>query len=324
MRNFIRKNRRIEARKLERELGFGNTITTDGRMMNPDGSFNVKRETTTPWDNLYFHLITMPIFQFFALFLGIYVVLNLLFAAFYWMAGIQHFTGIQPGGFFDLFRQVFFFSSQTLTTVGYGQISPMGFWVNAIAALESFVGLSFFALISGLIYGRFARPHAKIVFSENLLVAPYRDGFALMFRIGNARRSELLETEAQIIMAVNQQDDNGNIIRRFYNLPLEIAKISFFSLSWTIVHAIREDSPLWGLVDTDLSDGLAEFWVLIKGTDEATQQIVHARRSYFTDELIWNAKFLPIIGKTNQGHALLMTGQMGKHTLLNQSISAGQ
>ena len=305
--------KRVKAKQLDRELGFGRTATTEGRLMNPNGSFNVQRQRTSIWDNTYYHLITMPWAWFFWAVLGSFVLMNCTFALLYCGIGIEHLNGVTAGSFFNNFTQAYFFSSQTLTTVGYGHVSPDGLLANVIASIESFLGLLTFALISGLLYGRFARPQAKIVFSERMLISPYQEGSGLMFRMGNARRSELIETEVQMLLAFNQRNDQGDLERKFYPLEVEINKISFFSLSWTIVHPLNEQSPIFNFSHQDLLDANAEILVLVKGTDETNQQQVHTRHSYTADEMIWNARFRPVITRNERGIPHLLTRQIGEY-----------
>ncbi len=304
--------RYVSNRSKALELGFGKNITTEGRMMNTDGSFNSRRESIQLGDNIYYHLIRMSWGRFFLLVLGLYLLLNAIFAALYCITGIHHLQGIESGGFLHDFMEAYFFSTQTLTTVGYGRINPVGWSANVIAALESFTGLLAFSLISGVLYGRFSRPLARIVFSESLLVSPYRDGQALMLRLANARKSELLETEAQMVIALNQPDEDGRLIRRFFPLELEIAKISFFPLSWTIVHALNDKSPMYGFTDKDLLECKAEIMILVKGTDETNQQVLHARCSYTADQVMWNARFRPVIGHNSSTLPVLLTRQIGE------------
>ena len=308
--------RYISNRQQSVELGFGKNIATVGRMMNADGSFNVVRERITLWDNTYYSLITMPWRYFFLLILVCYLLLNAIFATIYWSLGAAGLQGIAAGDQYHDFVEAYFFSTQTLTTVGYGRINPEGMGPNIVAALESFTGLLAFALISGILYGRFSRPLAKIVFSENMLVSPYQEGQALMFRMGNVRRSELLETEVQMLVAINQPDDDGNLIRRFFPMPIEISKVMFFSLSWTIVHALNETSPLYGFTEKDLLESNAEFLILVKGVDETYQQLVHARRSYIATEVVWNARFRPVIGRNNRNIPMVMNRQMGDFDMM--------
>ena len=313
--------RYISNRTKDLELGFGKNITTDGRMMNADGSFNARRQSIQAGDNIYYHLIRMSWTRFFLLVLASYLLINAFFALCYCLYGIEHLQGITPGSFRHNFSEAYFFSTQTLTTVGYGRINPVGLPANVLAALESFTGLLAFALISGILYGRFSRPLAKIVFSEKLLVSPYREGQALMFRMVNARKSELLETEVQVVITLNQPDDDGQLIRRFFPLELELNKISFFPLSWTIVHALNDKSPMYGFTSADLVASKAEFLVLVKGTDETNQQTLHARHSYVADEVAWNARFRPVIGRgTRYALPFVLTSQIGAFDQLRLEV----
>ncbi len=309
--------RYLSSKSEERELGFGRTLTTEGRLMNADGSFNVVRERSTIWDNTYNHLITMPSWIFSLVLLLSFILINCFFASIYCLIGIEGLNGIVPNTSIVNFFNAFFFSSQTLTTVGYGHISPNGWGTSIAASFESFIGLLLFALISGLLYGRFSRPSAKIIFSENALISPYKGNNGLMFRLINARRSEMIETDAQVILTVNQPDENGNISRRFYTLDLEISKLSFFSLSWTIVHPISEKSPLFGFSETDFKETNLELMILVKGTEDTNQQTVHARTSYVADEIIWNAKFLPIITKNAKQVPKVMTTKVSHYEKLD-------
>lgn len=308
--------RKIKSKPLDRELGFGKNLTTEGRLMNADGSFNVIRETENWWDNNYYHLVTMKWSHFFLLLFAFFLMLNILFSMLYLAAGIEHFNGMTAGDSWHNFMQAFFFSSQTLTTVGYGHISPNGLLVSVLASVEAFLGLLAFALMTGLLYGRFSRPTAKIVFSNQMLVAPYREGSGLMMRMGNASKSELIETEVQMLLAFNQRETDGSLTRKFYPLALEINKISFFSLSWTVVHALDEKSPIYNFTSEDLSDANAEILVLVKGTDETSQQIVHARRSYASDDITWNARFKPVVQRVGNGVPKILIREIGSHELL--------
>lgn len=299
-------------RNRQRELGLGKNITTTGRLINPDGSFNVVRHHDNLFDNLYYWLISIPAWHFFGLIFLVFGAMNALFATVYLFIGDGALSGM-PETLPEQWKHAFFFSSQTLTTVGYGHISPTGLGTNVIASIESFMGLLLFALISGLLYGRFSRPAAKIRFSDQMLIAPYKEGTGLMVRLVNPRASELIEVEASISLAINQIDsDTGATARRFFSIELEISKIAFFPLSWTLVHAIDEKSPLWGLSEAELLEANAEVMILIKGTDEATVQNVHARRSYISNEIVWNARFAPIMERSpNLTHTIIHTRKVG-------------
>jgi len=310
--------RKIQNKPLDRELGFGKNVTLQGRLMNQDGSFNVELQAESLWANGYYHLVTMPWKYFFLLIFSFFLLLNLLFSLLYVLIGVEHFNGVTLGDPSHNFMQAYFFSSQTLTTVGYGHISPNGLVISIVASFESFLGLLAFALMTGLLYGRFSRPSAKIVFSDNLLISPYKQGQGMMFRMGNSSKSELIETEVQVLLAFNQREEDGTMSRKFYPLTLEINKISFFALSWTVVHALNEQSPIYNFSEQDLLNANAEIMVLVKGTDETSQQLVHARRSYAAGDMVWNARFSPVIEHSGDGAPKLLTRKIGRFELLKE------
>jgi inward rectifier potassium channel len=224
------------------------------------------------------------------LFLG-FLATNLLFAAIYLGLGMEHFVRTGGAGRLDRMLDAFFFSAQTLTTVGYGHISPGSHLVSAVAALESLLGLLSFALATGLLYGRFSRPHAKMRFSRQGVVAPYREGRAFMFRFVNRRSNQLIEVEATVVLSYLDEDGTT---RRYATLPLERNRINLFPTSWTVVHPIDEASPLAGLTDEDLRRVQAEFIVLIKAFDDTFSQSIYQRTSYTADEVLWGARFKPM------------------------------
>ncbi|GLH73497.1 inward rectifier potassium channel Irk [Geothrix limicola] len=274
------------------DLGLG-LRTGPARGVNKDGSFNVRRAGRPLFRGyeLYHSLITMGGFQFLALlFLG-FLVTNALFAAVYLGLGMEHF--IRTGGStrLDQMLDAFFFSAQTLTTVGYGHISPNSHLVSAVAALESLLGLLSFALATGLLYGRFSRPHAQMCFSHHALVAPYRGITGFMFRFANRRSNQLIEVEATVSMSFL---DGDNQTRRYVALELERSKINLFPTSWTVVHPIDESSPLHGMTEADLRRSQAEFIVLIKAFDDTFAQTIYQRTSYVADEVLWGFRFKPM------------------------------
>jgi inward rectifier potassium channel len=287
------------------ELGFGKYIATTGRMMEPSGKFNVQRKGLGVSKNVYFELITMSWPKFLGFVLAVYLTLNIVFATAYTLlcsqlTGIEHVTGFQK------WLESFFFSTQTLTTVGYGRVAPSGLAANFIASFESFIGLLSFALVSGLLYGRFSRPEASILFSKNLLVSPFQEGKALMFRIANQSKSELINTEIQVLLAYNETEENGNQVRVFRNLPLQLNTVLFFTFSWTVVHPINADSLVYGWTREEFEQRNPEFFILVKALEEANQQVVHARYSYVYSDMIWDAKFKAVVGRNEKGHPVVM------------------
>jgi inward rectifier potassium channel len=220
-----------------------------------------------------------------------YVVLNLVFAAAFLACGPQALQGPGAAMLGGQLGRAFFFSVQTFATIGYGQIGPNGVAANMVVTLEALVGLMYQALATGLLFARFARPTASIVFSRHAVVAPYGSGSALMFRIANRRRNEIIQLEAQVLFSALEADSRGGTVRRYTALPLERNKVTFFPLSWTLVHPIDDRSPLAGKTAGDLEHTQGEILVLLSGIDETLAQTVHARSSYAAGEIVWHARF---------------------------------
>ncbi len=294
-----------EVRDEKRELGFGSKLYRKGiRLINKDGTFNFERRGE-PWYrpyDLYNTLIKMSWLKFFGLVFLYYFTLNLIFSLLYLAVGIEGLTGTLGETPFEHFLDAYFFSAQTVTTLGYGRISPVGNGASVIAATESLIGLLGFALVTGIMYGRFARPNAKIRFSKNMLVSPYMDGTGLMFRLVNMRSSELIEIEVQVIASIVDIEMQQRV---FKDLELQLQKINFLALSWTVNHIITEDSPLYGLTLDDLKARDAEFIILVKAFDDVFSQTVYQRHSYIANEIVYGAKFKSIIHPTDDNLILL-------------------
>jgi inward rectifier potassium channel len=286
------------------------------RAINKDGSFNVARRGTR-WRDIhpYLHMISMPWPSFLALVFVAYLAVNTIFALAYYSLGPGHLVGGDAPDKLDRFLNAFFFSAHTLTTVGYGNIAPKTISSNVISSVEALIGLLVFALATGILFGRFSRPSARIGFSDYALVAPYEDRTSLQLRIVNRRPNALMEIEAiAILMMV--EGEPGKLKRGFRPLTLERETIDFLALTWTIVHPIDESSPLFGKTEKDLIRAQAEVIVLIKGFDETFSQIVHARNSYRFDEIEWNAKFTPAFDFDQTGNMILNIDKVGNHTHL--------
>ena len=286
------------------DLGFGSKITQQAnyRLLNKDGSSNVERKGLPLASALspYHTLLTMPWWKFHILIVVVFLVLNAVFAILFMLCGASALGTSAAIPASEQFAEAFFFSVQTFTTVGYGHINPHGFVANIVAALDAFIGLISFAFATGLLFARFSRPTARIIFSEKALVAPYRNGTAFEIRIANQRSTQLLDVEARIIFSRFEEMD-GSRIRRFFDLNLERTRVAFFPLAWTLVHPIDQDSPLAGLTAEDVSSSAAEFLVLITAIDETFSQTVHTRTSYLYDEMEWNAKFSDIYAYDEDG-----------------------
>ncbi len=291
------------------------------RSINKDGSFNVYRRGGS-WRDLhpYLQMLSMTWPQFFATILGGYLVINLLFALVYFALGPGQLLGADGPSEMDRFLSDFFFSAQTLTTLGYGRIVPATVPANIVASLEAIAGLMAVALGTGLMFGRFSRPSAKIAFSDHMLMAPYQDQSSLQFRIVNLRPNILMELEANLVL-MTVEGTPGNLKRRFQPLKLERDTIYFLALTWTIVHPLDETSPLFGKTPEDLTRLQAEFVVLIKAFDDTFSQAVHARYSYRYDELTWQAKFQPAFEIDGNGNMILNVDRVGNYAQLSDGRS---
>jgi inward rectifier potassium channel len=287
----------------DRDLGFGSVVSRESRqrLLNRDGSFNVVRSGLGFLDSFapYHFLLTIPWPGFLAAVTVIYLALNVVFAGAFLACGRDALQGAGAAMLGGRVSQAFFFSIETFATIGYGQIAPNGTAANLVVTAEALVGLMYQALATGLLFARFTRPTAALLFSREAVVAPYNDGQALMFRIANRRRNEIIELGAQVLFSAVEPDGRGGVVRRYSLLPLERNKVTFFPLSWTIVHPIDGASPLAGRTREDLERAEAEILVLLSGIDEALEQTVHARSSYRAHEIVWNARFQSMYLRTD-------------------------
>jgi inward rectifier potassium channel len=288
------------------------------RTINKDGQFNVRREGTT-WRDIhpYLHLISMPWPGFLGVLFVSFLVLNTIFAVGYYLLGTSELHGGIAADVGGEFMNDFFFSAQTLTTVGYGSVWPQGLGANLLAAFEAMCGLMGFAFATSLLYGRVSRPSARISFSSKMAMAPYMDGTSLQFRIVNRRANSLMELEARVLL-MEVEGPPGAQKRTFNPLKLERDEILFFPLTWTIVHPIDQDSPLYGKTPADLERLQAEILVQIKGYDDTFSQTVHSRYSYRYDEIVWGARFTPAFHIDPDGDWVLDVDKVGAVAALSQ------
>ena len=291
----------------DRDLGFGSVVAEASRQrfLNRDGSFNVQRSglTVVRSLNLYHYLLSMSWSAFLGLVLLLFFVSNLIFGTVYAVLGPAALIDTSGAPFASLFVTGFFFSVQTFATIGYGTIHPVGIVPNLVVTVESYYSLLANALVTGLVFARFARPTAKIVLSTVAVIAPYKDITAFMFRIVNGRNNQLIEVKAQVIAARIKNGDD-KIARKFDVLDLERKSVTFFPLTWTIVHPIDENSPLFGLSERDLQNSDAEFLILLTATDETFATTVHQRSSYKPSEVRYGYKFVSIYNEMKTGEPI--------------------
>lgn len=278
-----------------RDLGFGAKVASESRMrfLNRDGSFNVQRTGIGRFTtiNLYHYLLTMSWTRFLCIVLVLYFLSNVVFGLAYAAFGHEALVDTSSTPTDNILVRGFFFSVQTFATIGYGTIHPVGILPNLVVTIESYYSLLANALITGVVFARFARPTARILFSESAVIAPYRAGTGLMFRIANGRNNQLIDVAAQVAFSRFCSEPGGRVVRKFDLLKLERENVSFFPLAWTVVHPIDEDSPMYGMSADDLIRIDAEFLILLTATDETFAQTVHTRSSYKASEVKFGHKF---------------------------------
>lgn len=285
-----RLNRRL---KSDETTGFGShSKDNSGRYYTKSGIPNVNKIGLGWLENIswYHTLIQMSTGKFLLLVFAIYLLLNLFFTLIYAAIGIEYLSGVERGNAVQDFLEMFFFSAQTFTTVGYGRISPIGYITSFVATFEAFIGLLSFAIATGLFFARFSKPESHIRFSKNAIISPFKDGKALMFRLASFKNNNISDIEVKILLAI-KEEENGEIVNKFYPLDTVIDKINLLSLSWTLVHPINENSPLLGFDENDMKTTPFEVMVFVKGFDEIYSNQVITRTSYLNSEIIWNAKF---------------------------------
>jgi inward rectifier potassium channel len=283
-----------------RDTGFGSNDKAQGtRFMDSEGNFNVFR-TGLPWwkrISLYQWLLDMPWWKFHIVITLYFAGLNLFFVALYFWAGLDHFVGLFAETDTERFMEVLFFSIQTFTTVGYGRVNPLGTPSGIIASIEALTGVLTVAVATGLLFAKFSRPMTKLIFSKQALCnkTGTDNKEALMFRFANSRDNQITDVSVQVILALDVvAKDDGVTSWKYYNLELERSRINFLPLSWTVVHYIDENSPLYNFTKQDVENANAEILILIALFDDTFAQTVHIRHSYKFDEWVWGESFLPM------------------------------
>jgi inward rectifier potassium channel len=258
--------------------------------------------------DLYFLLLTSSWTRLFALAVVLYAAVNTAFALAY--SGFGGIEGARPGAF----RDAFFFSVQTMSTIGYGGMVPKSLAANLLVTLEAFIGLVGFAMATGLMFAKFARPTARVLFSRYALIGPQNGMLCLQFRMANERRNnQILEAQLRATLYRTETTQEGSLLRRMVDLPLMRDRMGMFSLSWLAFHPIVEGSPLHGATAQSLVEQGAEIIIAFTGTDEASAQFVHARFSYRPADLVWNARFVDIIDTLPDGRRAVNYHRFHEH-----------
>jgi len=268
------------------------------RLVNPDGNFNVVRKGVSKfdWDDLYHALLTLSWIKLFAVVGAGYIITNIIFAFLYLAAG-NGIENMREGDFFD----AYFFSVQTMATIGYGAMYPKTLFANILVAIEALLGLVGVSVGSGLVFARFALPKARVMFSRIAVVSPHNGVPTFMFRVANERQSWILEAQVNVSVVISEITEEGQAMRRFYKLPLFRNQSSLFALTWTVMHPINESSPLYGVTLEEMQEKEMEILITITGIDQTVSDNIHAHHSYIPTEILWNHKFIDILSKTRNG-----------------------
>lgn len=268
------------------------------RLLNRDGSFNIIRQGMKfrPASDLYHRLLSMKWTPFILLGFAAYVVANFIFGSlfyFFCQLDLSGVTGL--GKFWDCY----FFSIQTLTTIGYGRIVPIGPAANVLVAVEALSGLMSLAVMTGLVFARFSRPTSRVMFSNRALISLHDGVPSLFFRIVNARPNQIVEAQVRVVLVINETTREGEEYRTIHDLELERDRSAIFAASWTVVHPITGESPLHGQSKESLEASEAEILVSLTGIDETFAQTIHSRYSYVPSEIVWNKYFEDILERSD-------------------------
>ncbi len=267
------------------------------RMLKSDGGFNVIRKgvSNNHWRDLYHFLHTVSWPKFLAVVSVVYLLVNTLFALAYTVGGGVE--NARKGNFFD----AFFFSVQTMASIGYGAMYPKSLYANILVTVEALIGLLWIAMATGLMFARFSVAKARVMFSRVAVIVPYNGVPTLMFRVANERQNLILEAQVRLTLVRSEISKEGDVMRRFYDMSLVRSYSPLFSLSWTVMHTIDEDSPLYGVTPEVMIENEMELLVTFTGLDETVSQTIHTRHSFIPQEILWNMRFVDIISKTRDG-----------------------
>jgi inward rectifier potassium channel len=290
-----------------RNSGFSSLASQQGEeLINKQGNINIKRKGQFFWNafSAYHFLIDLNWAWFSLVVLLFFILINIIFTSLYIAIGVHQLAGLVSQKTPEMWVDIFAFSAQTITSVGYGRINPIGMGASLIASLEALIGLASFAILTGLIYGRFSKPKINLIFSKNILISPFNEGKALMFRLVNSKNNQLIDCEGSLMMSYVDLKKN---VRRFINLELDIKKVSSIAFGWTVVHVINEQSPLFNINEQDdLVSNKTAFIFIFKAFDQTYAQTVYTRHSFSAEKLLWNAKFKPMYDRSDDNKKTIL------------------
>jgi inward rectifier potassium channel len=261
--------------------------------INRDGSLNILRppEKGKLFSDLYHYFLSISWPRFFLTLILLFIVTNASFAALYFLAGPQALEGVHPADNYQRFVDCFFFSVQSLNS----PIKPVGIWPNILVTVQTYLGMLLLVIITGLFYARFARPNARVVFSNYATITRYNDKPCFVFRVANERLNQIIEARMTLTLTMDQVSAEGETSRKFYNLKIENDYSPLFALSWTIRHFINEDSPLFGMNEEMMKKHQVVIFASLSGLDDTFNQTITARSVYRYDEVVYNKRFKDIL-----------------------------
>jgi len=296
--------------KTNNDTGFGtNAANYGGRFINRDGTFNLRKEGVNFFErfSIYHSMLSMSRWKFIGLLVLFYFFINLIYSLIYLAVGVDGLAGVVATTPWGKFKEAFFFSAETFTTVGYGRVNPLGDGANVVAAIEAMSGWLSFALATGLIFGRFSRPKSFLLFSEYALVSPFKGKTALMFRFAPFKDNHTLtDVQIRVNIGLKVMQPDGNAEYVYYDLNLERTRVESLPMNWTVVHPIDEQSPLQGFSEEDMEASDVEIYVLIRGFDDVYSNFVQQRTSYTYHEIRFDGKFVPMYRESEDGKTTIL------------------
>jgi inward rectifier potassium channel len=295
--------------RINDDTGFAsNSNDTGGRFINKDGSYNLVKVGISfrKRFSMFHDMLNLPTWKFITIIFLFYISINIIFTIVYFLLGASQFDGLTPGSDWKIFRELLYFSTQTITTVGYGHVSPVGDGVNIVAAIEALSGFLSLAIATGLIYGRFSKPKSYLIFSNNALISPYKNGKALMFRFAGFKDMHALSDLEIRVNTGLLLVENGKPDYKYFTLDLERTKVESMAMSWTVVHPIDEKSPFYGFTEEDMKNADAEIYVMLRGFDDVFSNFVQQRTSYTYNEILFNRKFIPMFRESDDGKTTIL------------------
>jgi len=282
------------------------------RFIDNKGGFNVKHiNKKKSVHEAYAYVIGLSWFYAIGFIVAAFAAINFVFAFIYlWLGGET--IGIKSQGIFNVFLKSYFFSVQTLTSLGYGYHAPHNIATGVVSSVEAFLGLIFFAFITGLLYGKFSKPQSTVRFSDKMVLCNYKEGRALMFKVMSVTKNMTVLSKIKTSLLLSEENDDQSFTNRFFELELERSQITYFSTSWTVVHFIDDKSPLLSYSNEEIAKLHGEFLVLLSYYDESFNQEVHVANSYVFDDIELDKKFVRVFDYNEEGQMILDHAKLNK------------